>query len=414
MLCFRVFVFVVLITVFSHCESLPGEDSDVPLMWVPIAVGGTRPGEGGGGGTPDPQIELCLIDWNPYWREPHRFGKHKMVQQAACKSRKKAPLSQLKREALAAGAPLSPAGFIFHMSRVGSTLAANILASSPERLVYSEGFRMPCNGCSRKVQVALIRDLVLVYGASTSHAAMYFKFQSAMTPMMDLLLEAFPDTPWAFLFRSPTQVVQAWAGSHGFLGAVCTQAQAKAPKAVCNILAQAGVSTPCNSAPPAQYCAAHLARMADAALVAYAHDAEAVAAAPGRRPRGLLLEYTALPGAALPRGGKSVGKGGGKGGGNATDAVLLRHFGLHELLQGVASRSKGSQRTAAAMRGTAAQYSKGKRPFAGGGFTTDSSAKDAKASAAVKAASAAILEPRYARLQRASAESLRQFESEGL
>lgn len=33
---------------------------------------------------------------------------------------------------------LEPSGFIFHESRVGSTLLANILASSEPNLVYSE------------------------------------------------------------------------------------------------------------------------------------------------------------------------------------------------------------------------------------------------------------------------------------
>ena len=33
---------------------------------------------------------------------------------------------------------LEPTGFVFHMSRCGSTLAANLMGSSPYNLVYSE------------------------------------------------------------------------------------------------------------------------------------------------------------------------------------------------------------------------------------------------------------------------------------
>ena len=33
---------------------------------------------------------------------------------------------------------LSPDGFVFHQSRVGSTLAANLLGSDPQNLVFSE------------------------------------------------------------------------------------------------------------------------------------------------------------------------------------------------------------------------------------------------------------------------------------
>ena len=74
-----------------------------------------------------------------------------MVQQASkCDSRSETKrLSEIKADVVAAGTPVLLPSFIFHMSRVGSTLAANILASSPRRLVYSEGFRLPqCSWCT--------------------------------------------------------------------------------------------------------------------------------------------------------------------------------------------------------------------------------------------------------------------------
>ena len=45
----------------------------VPKMWVPISV---RDRAHGG----DPIVQLCLINWEPYWREPHVFGKFRSVQ----------------------------------------------------------------------------------------------------------------------------------------------------------------------------------------------------------------------------------------------------------------------------------------------------------------------------------------------
>lgn len=178
----------------------------VPISLRPAEVGDTTID-----GQPDPIVELCLVDWNPYWKAPHLYGKYKVLLQSnrcfaggrglssgpARKEktgrRRTRRLSELKAKALAAGTALTPSGFIFHMSRVGSTLAANILSSAPQWLVYSEGFRMPScarNWCSREQKVAMLRDLVLYgFGASSSHQALYFKFQSAISTEMDLLLE---------------------------------------------------------------------------------------------------------------------------------------------------------------------------------------------------------------------------------
>ena len=53
--------------------------------------------------------------------------------------------------------PLTPAGFVFHESRVGSTLVANMLASVPTNLVYSESSPPPvvlnhCRSCGKQRQ----------------------------------------------------------------------------------------------------------------------------------------------------------------------------------------------------------------------------------------------------------------------
>ena len=39
--------------------------------------------------------------------------------------------------------PVKPSGFVFHESRVGSTLVANMLAAVPTNIVYSESAPPP-------------------------------------------------------------------------------------------------------------------------------------------------------------------------------------------------------------------------------------------------------------------------------
>jgi len=76
-----------------------------------------------------------------------------------------------------------PSGFVFHESRVGSTLTANLLASDPYNMVFSESdppatILLHCDKCSRKKQIQLFRDVVYVMGASPIHKRYFFKFQS--------------------------------------------------------------------------------------------------------------------------------------------------------------------------------------------------------------------------------------------
>ena len=121
------------------------------------------------------------------------------------------PLATLLAEARAQAARegralLYPSGFVFHESRVGSTLTANILAAVPTHLVYSEGFRMPCASCEPAAKLRALRDYVALMGNSASHTRLFIKFQSAMTTLMPLIAKAFPDVPWLFIFREPVQV----------------------------------------------------------------------------------------------------------------------------------------------------------------------------------------------------------------
>ena len=63
---------------------------------------------------------------------------HDLVKRFCSERRRSHTLATERAKDKAAGAELEPSGFIFHESRVGSTLVANMLASVPTNLVYSE------------------------------------------------------------------------------------------------------------------------------------------------------------------------------------------------------------------------------------------------------------------------------------
>jgi hypothetical protein len=92
------------------------------------------------------------------------------------------------------GRVIQPTGFVFHESRVGSTLVANTLASDPWSMVFSESAPaanalLHCRTCSHEKAVKLFRDVVTLMGRSPFHERMFFKFQSITSTKMQIALE---------------------------------------------------------------------------------------------------------------------------------------------------------------------------------------------------------------------------------
>jgi hypothetical protein len=105
-----------------------------------------------------------------------------------------------------------PAGLIFHMSRCGSTLAAQMLAASPANVVLSEA--APINAIVRhadlddEAKVALLRAMVAALGqARNGETRLFLKLDCWHSLDLPLFRRAFPDTPWMFLYRDPVEVL---------------------------------------------------------------------------------------------------------------------------------------------------------------------------------------------------------------
>jgi hypothetical protein len=120
-----------------------------------------------------------------------------------------------------------PAGFIFHMSRCGSTLVAQLLASLPRATVISEAppidavlrAHLSDPAISEQRRIRWLQALLGALGAgSTGEAKRYFvKFDAWNVMELPLIHRAFPEVPWVFLCREPLQVMQSHArmcGSH--------------------------------------------------------------------------------------------------------------------------------------------------------------------------------------------------------
>ena len=111
---------------------------------------------------------------------------------------------------------LVPDGFVFHLSRCGSTLAGRMLAAVPGHVVVSEAEPIDAvvqwaavSGRPLDEQVAALRAVVAAVGRGRgAHGRRYFvKLDSWHSRALPLFRAAFPDVPWVFLYREPLEVM---------------------------------------------------------------------------------------------------------------------------------------------------------------------------------------------------------------
>jgi hypothetical protein len=126
------------------------------------------------------------------------------------------PLAMLAAT-LPADAASGPDGLIFHMSRCGSTLVSQMLAAMPSGVVVSEA--PPLDDIVQLVhshpdapleqRVALLRGMAAALGRDRFGNRRHYviKTDSWHSLALPLFRAAFPDTPWLFLFRDPTEVM---------------------------------------------------------------------------------------------------------------------------------------------------------------------------------------------------------------
>lgn len=119
-----------------------------------------------------------------------------------------------------------PSGFIFHMSRCGSTLAGRMLMAVPGHAVASEPEPLDAviqwatlSGATHDEQVAALRAIVAALGRvrAAGQRRFFVKLDAWHALVLPLFRAAFPDVPWIFLYRDPVEVImshQAEPGVH--------------------------------------------------------------------------------------------------------------------------------------------------------------------------------------------------------
>jgi len=179
---------------------------------------------------------------------------------------------------------LPPSGFIFHMSRCGSTLVSQMLAAIPRNIVVSEAgpidavvqARYSRPDLSDEQHAAWLRWMIGALGQARSREErhLFVKLDSWHALALPLFRGAFPTVPWIFLYRDPLEILVSQLkrrGMHMVPGVIGHDVF--------------GFETSQSIQEPESYCAQVLARIGDGALRDYT---------PGR---ALLVNYNELPAA---------------------------------------------------------------------------------------------------------------------
>jgi len=244
---------------------------------------------------------------------------------------------------------VAPQGFLFHMSRCGSTLAVQMLGRLPGTIALSEPGPLDAlvrlaigrTDLSEQWRIAALRAMVAALARKRSGEHRCFvKLDSWHILALPLLRRAFPDVPWVYLFREPVEVLVSHMRMRGY-----QTVPALMPPGL-YALDQA------STAAPEHLCAGILAQFHTAAIAALeAGD-------------GIAIDYADLPGAVAAR--------------------VAPHFGLA---------------LSDAERAMLERAARGDAKAPDRAFTPDASSKQAQASPAVRAAAREHLSPLHERLR---------------
>lgn len=126
------------------------------------------------------------------------------------------PIERL-REWVRSNPPLQLNGFIFHMSRCGSTLVSQMLAALPHNRVISEASPIDAVVSAKQMRPDLdddehaiwLRSIVGALGQprAATERNYFIKLDCWHTVALPLFARAFPAVPWIFLYRDPVEVL---------------------------------------------------------------------------------------------------------------------------------------------------------------------------------------------------------------
>lgn len=243
-----------------------------------------------------------------------------------------------------------PTGFIFHMSRCGSTLVSQMLASLDANIVISEAPPIDSiitsnRGGGDTGEIAeRLRAMISIFGRRRhpDERNYFIKFDAWNILDMAFVQRVFPDVPWIFLYRNPVEVIVSQMRQRGSY---------MVPGAMEQLLPEMSLTRALKMSAE-EYCAKILAKFCEAALEKRFDE------------KGLFVNYAQLP--------------------DAVTEVIAKHFHLS-----FSPDELDQMKAAAKFDAKTPQLN----------FEADSSRKKDEATDAARLAAATWIEPLYQKLE---------------
>lgn len=170
----------------------------------------------------DGWVYFADLGTHPYRDWQFIFSVERLARGGELTSYFRAPLAVLDRTDLLA-TPLEPRGFIFHVSRCGSTLLGKVLARAGSASVVNQGGPLQrgfwAAACHDWVDGEALdpasrqrfRNLVHLLGREriAGQRDVFVKFISWNTLYLDFIRDCFPEVPQLFLYRDAVEVVSS-------------------------------------------------------------------------------------------------------------------------------------------------------------------------------------------------------------
>ncbi|CAM9123949.1 unnamed protein product [Ectocarpus sp. 12 AP-2014] len=205
-------------------ETVEMDDLRAPpgRLWIPAALSGPINHDSPDNPLFNVLVAYCQLDMVAYHESPWLFAMGAFHQRTSgCMDdpslTRTYRLSSLKR--VLEENPnefMDPTGFIYHETRCGSTLSANMIAAVPSNIVHSETpppvavlNLCPKTGrCPDGLREELVRTVFRLMGpVQDGHTDLFFKFQSSK--FLPAIEQAWPETKWIYLFRDPLEVMSS-------------------------------------------------------------------------------------------------------------------------------------------------------------------------------------------------------------
>ena len=157
----------------------------------------------------------------PYKEWKFRYATQNLIEKKGLGYCFTTDIQLLGREELNLGDARAPAGFVFHMSKCGSTVIAKVLDQPATQMVVKEptpfhenlwqylthNWQQPVTPDASNLR--LIRNLIQLLGRPrrAGQNTYFVRFRSWNIVFSEIIQQAFPDTPSLFIYRDPVKVM---------------------------------------------------------------------------------------------------------------------------------------------------------------------------------------------------------------